>query len=86
MPLRLSKQIRLRLRLRLEQEVEMSVETEGTGTSFTALQRKEMADAMAPGRWRTPEEIADAVVFLCSDAARGVHGAILNVNGGSYMP
>jgi NAD(P)-dependent dehydrogenase (short-subunit alcohol dehydrogenase family) len=61
-------------------------ETEGTGAGFTPQQRQEMAEAMAPGRWRTPDEIADAIVFLCSDAARGIHGAILNVNGGSYMP
>jgi NAD(P)-dependent dehydrogenase (short-subunit alcohol dehydrogenase family) len=60
--------------------------TEGIEVAFEPDQRRAMADAMAPGRWRTPQEIADAIVFLCSDAARGIHGAILNVNGGSYMP
>jgi 2-deoxy-D-gluconate 3-dehydrogenase len=34
------------------------------------------------GRWGTPEEIADPVVFLASDAARFVHGATLVVDGG----
>lgn len=33
-------------------------------------------------RYGTPEEIADAAVFLCSDQARYVHGHTLNVDGG----
>ncbi len=61
-------------------------ETEGTDINFTEEQKQAAAEAIAPGRWRTPEEIADAIVYLCSDAARGIHGAILNVNGGSWMP
>ncbi len=61
-------------------------ETEGIGRNTTPEERQVIADAMIPERWRTPEEIADAIVFLCSDAARGIHGAILNVDGGSWMP
>lgn len=34
------------------------------------------------GRWGTPEEIAEPVVFLCSEAARFIHGTTLAVDGG----
>jgi NAD(P)-dependent dehydrogenase (short-subunit alcohol dehydrogenase family) len=34
------------------------------------------------GRWGTPEEVAGAVVFLASPAARFMTGAILAVDGG----
>lgn len=34
------------------------------------------------GRWGTPGEVADAVVFLCSHAARFITGVILPVDGG----
>ena len=38
------------------------------------------------GRWLEPEEIAEAIVFLCTDRASGITGDIINVTGGSYMP
>ena len=34
------------------------------------------------GRWGQPEDIGEAAVFLSSPAARYIHGAILNVDGG----
>jgi 2-deoxy-D-gluconate 3-dehydrogenase len=34
------------------------------------------------GRWGTPDDLAGAAVFLCSPAARYVHGTILAVDGG----
>ncbi|MFC6018333.1 2-dehydro-3-deoxy-D-gluconate 5-dehydrogenase KduD [Plantactinospora solaniradicis] len=34
------------------------------------------------GRWGRPEDLAGAVVFLASDAARYVHGTVLPVDGG----
>jgi NAD(P)-dependent dehydrogenase (short-subunit alcohol dehydrogenase family) len=47
------------------------------------------ADAMpeqtAGGRWMQAEETADAIVYLASDAASGVNGTLLHVNGGGYL-
>ncbi len=34
------------------------------------------------GRWGAPDDLMGAVVFLASDAARYVHGAVLPVDGG----
>lgn len=39
-------------------------------------------DRIPAGRWGTPDDLMGAVVFLASDAARYVHGAILAVDGG----
>ena len=38
--------------------------------------------AHSAGRWGTCQDLAGAVVFLCSPAAAYVHGAILTVDGG----
>lgn len=37
------------------------------------------------GKLGTNEEVADVIVFLCSDAARYVHGQTIEINGGMYM-
>lgn len=37
------------------------------------------------GRLGTPEEIADAIVFLCSDQASFIHGQVIEINGGFLM-
>jgi 2-deoxy-D-gluconate 3-dehydrogenase len=39
-------------------------------------------DRIPAGRWGDPADIAGAAVFLASPAARYVHGAVLNVDGG----
>jgi 3-oxoacyl-[acyl-carrier protein] reductase len=44
-----------------------------------------VAAAMPAGRLGTNEEIADAIVFLCSDASRYMYGQMLELNDGLFM-
>ncbi len=45
--------------------------------------RRAMIDSRIPmGRWAEPAEIADAILFLCSDAARYMTGTTMPVDGG----
>ncbi len=46
---------------------------------------KEVVRRTPFGRVGTPDEVADVVVFLCSDAARWITGQILIVDGGYSM-
>ncbi len=50
---------------------------------------KEMLDAAVrqtpAGTLGTNEEVADTILFLCSPAARYIHGQTLEINGGMYM-
>lgn len=48
----------------------------------SAPNRAEMPNA-DPGKWVTPESLAEVILFLASDAARDVHGASLPVFGRS---
>ena len=47
--------------------------------------RKEFAAAVPLGRLGDPREIAEAIVFLSSDASSYITGATLDVNGGRFM-
>ena len=54
---------------------------------FSTRQILDNVVAQTPaGRLGTNEDIADVIVFLCSEAARYVHGQTIEVNGGSVMP
>jgi NAD(P)-dependent dehydrogenase (short-subunit alcohol dehydrogenase family) len=48
-------------------------------------QRKEFSAAVPLGRLGEPREIADAILFLSTDASSYVTGATLDVNGGRFM-
>ena len=55
----------------------------GRAVPLTDAQLAEMADRVVPnGRLAQPEEIARVVVFLCSDAASYMTGALVPVDGG----
>ncbi len=51
-------------------------------TIDTPANRAAMGEKHAD-KWVTPDDIADATLYLCSDAARSVHGATLEVYGKS---
>ncbi len=55
----------------------------GRSTPLTDLQAKEMGQRVVPmGRLAQPEEIARVALFLCSDAASYMTGAMVYVDGG----
>jgi 3-oxoacyl-[acyl-carrier protein] reductase len=41
--------------------------------------------ATPAGKLGTNEEVADVILFLCSDASRYIHGQTIEINGGMYM-
>lgn len=47
--------------------------------------RKEYDKSIPLGRIAKPEEIADVILFLCSDLSRYITGSTIDVNGGLYM-
>lgn len=54
-----------------------------TGMQNASVQKA--ADGILLKRLGLPEEVADAVVFLASDASRYITGQTINVNGGLYF-
>ena len=59
------------------------------GTSLTKVTSDEMNKAMLEkipmGRFGTPEEVADLVLFLASEASGYITGETVNINGGTFM-
>ena len=47
--------------------------------------RDDMAAGYPAGRLGEPEDVAHAVLFLCSERARHITGAVLNVDGGQSL-
>ena len=58
------------------------VETEMAKLVHSVAIRSDYQDAIPQGRYGTPEEMANAVGFLCSDDASFVNGQFLAVDGG----
>jgi 2-hydroxycyclohexanecarboxyl-CoA dehydrogenase len=53
--------------------------------SYEAWAGEKVRQIVPLGRWQTPENIADMVVFLSSDRASEVTGQTINVDGGYVM-
>jgi 3-oxoacyl-[acyl-carrier protein] reductase len=58
----------------------------GYHRAFSTAEGLDGVRAATPvGRLGSAEEIADAVVFLCSDQASFIHGQVIEINGGFLM-
>jgi 3-oxoacyl-[acyl-carrier protein] reductase len=53
---------------------------------FSTRQALDSVAAMTPsGTLGTNEEVADTILFLCSNGSRYIHGQTIEINGGIYM-
>lgn len=62
-----------------------AVATEMIG-ALDAAESAALAESIPAGRIGRPEEVAAAVLYLCSDQAAYVTGQVLSPNGGLHMP
>ncbi|HWN97568.1 MAG TPA: 3-oxoacyl-ACP reductase FabG [Methylomirabilota bacterium] len=51
---------------------------------IAGLPREPLLAQIPAGRFGTPEDVASAAAFLCSESAGYITGAVLNINGGVY--
>jgi 3-oxoacyl-[acyl-carrier protein] reductase len=61
------------------------IATDMLRASATEQQLEERAALLPVGRLGEPEEVAEAVLYLASERAGFTTGALINVNGGSWM-
>jgi len=55
-------------------------------TARTVDEARAQLEAMSPQRRMIePDEVAHAVVMLCADAARGIHGQAIVIDGGAIL-
>lgn len=59
--------------------------TETAAANVPVEVQQRLADANPTRRLGTPRDIADVVVFLCSDASQYVNGQVLHVDGGHQI-
>jgi len=52
---------------------------------YPAEQLKALIATIPVGRFAEPEEVADAALFLVSDSSAYITGAVLDINGGSFI-
>lgn len=52
------------------------------GRDYKEVEHEFLVEKQPNARWAKPEEIAKMVVYLVSDAARGVNGSALSIDGG----
>jgi 3-oxoacyl-[acyl-carrier protein] reductase len=60
------------------------IETEMTRKLSTAVKEK-LKKQIPQGRFGRPEDVAEPVCFLISEAAKYITGQVIQVNGGMYM-
>jgi NAD(P)-dependent dehydrogenase (short-subunit alcohol dehydrogenase family) len=53
-----------------------------TSRLWTEEQQQANRESSPTGRLSTPEDVAEAVVWLCSDRAKHINGQVLNIDGG----
>ena len=59
------------------------IETDGTqALRDDPIRNSQILDRIPVGRWGEPDEIGEPIVFLCTPAARYIHGSIISVDGG----